>query len=295
MTHGGRPLLVVALVAVVAAAGCSSSSTTATSSQVPGGEYVGQGQNIQRIVFDVKGRVVGGLHGTYTVSCASSGGSSYQLQTFVDPNPVIVRDDGTFADTYRFNVNGAAATLTVDGTVNGTTATGHLQFAEPYCGTPRDGWAAALPGHALPPVPAFTAPATDGCSPQPCSVLGDVDLRIEAVRIVTKADDPNARGIDVEFSVTNGSSRPVSVSDGNMRLTPQGGSALYSSYAEFVDASGQPVGCLHGTVPLLPPGGGVTQQHACFLPPADEIGQPLTLTWMLTGSGTTTVEIGTAR
>ena len=294
MSHGGRLLLAAA--GLAAMCGCSSSSTvSASSSGTFTGEYSGHGQNIQRIVFDVDGRTVTGLHGTYAVSCASSGGSSYQLQTFTDPDRVTVGADGRFADAYRFDVNGAQATLTVDGNLSGRAATGHLQFAEPYCATPRDGWSAALPGQALPPVPAFSAPATNGCSPQPCSVLGGVELRIDAVRLVTKADDPSVHGVDVVFSVDNGSARPVSVSDANLKLTPQGGAALYSSYAAFVDASGQQVGCLHGNVPLLPPGGSETQQHACFLPPADQVGQPLTLGWNVVGNGSATVDVGVAR
>jgi len=287
--------LLIALL-VASSGGCTSTTVRASSSGVVRGEYAGEGQNIQRIAFDVDGRTVSKLHGTYAVSCASGGGSSYQLQTFTDPESMGIDSGGRFTGNYRFTVNGGAqATLTVDGSVSGSTATGHLQFTEPYCGTPLDGWSAATSGHVLPPVPTFSAPSSSACRPQPCSVLGGVGLQIEAVRVVMKTGEPDTRGIDVQFSVDNSSARPVSVSDRNMTLTPQGGAALYSSYADFVDASGQPVGCLHGNVPLLPPGGSETEQHACFLPPADQIGQPLTLTWQLAGSGRATVDIGTAR
>jgi hypothetical protein len=272
------------------------SSSTGPRAGVRSGEYAGSGQNIQRILFDVHDHVLGKLHGTYAVSCASSGGSSYQLQTFDDPDPVNVAADGTFADSYGFSISGGArATLTVEGRVTGGTATGHLQLAEPYCGTPRDGWSAALAGQALPPVPAYTPPNASACTPQPCSVLGGVSLRITGVHVVAEAADTGTHGIDVTFDVVNGSGKPVSVSDANMTLTPQGGQPAYSSYAAFVDGSGQQVSCLRGNVPLLPPGGTETSQHACFLPPADQSGQPLTLTWHLTGSGSANVAIGTAQ
>jgi len=287
--------VVVAVVVATSSGSGSPSGPAGPAGGVRGGEYVGKGQNIQRITFDVSGNVVGKLHGTYAVSCASAGGSSYQLQTFDDPDPLSIRADGTFNDTYAFATGGGAhATLTVDGRITGAGATGHLQLAEPYCGTPREGWSAALAGQALPPVPAFTPPDTTGCSPQPCGVLGGVSLRITGVRVVSKADDPSTRGIDVEFDVVNGSSSPVSVSDGNMTLTPQGGQPARSSYAAFVDANGGQVPCLHGNVPLLPPGGGEGSQHACFLPPADALGQPLTLTWQVTGHGSADIPLGTA-
>ena len=302
MPAGGAAavVVVVTVVAVTALGGGSSPSgpaRQASSSGSGNGEYVGKGQNIQQIAFTIRsGRTVSELHGTFAVSCASSGGSSYQLQTFTDPDNVAVGDDGRFADRYDINApGGIKATLTVDGTVTGTTATGHLQFAEPYCGTPLDGWAAAAPGQALPPVPGYSAPASTGCTPQPCSVLGGVELTIESVRVVTRADDPNTRGIDVTFSAQNGSSAPVSVSDANFTLTPQGGAALYSSYAAFVDSSAQQVGCLHGNAPLIPAGQSEAHQHACFLPPADLIGQPLTLGWHLSGSGSASVAIGPAQ
>lgn len=294
--------MVVVVVAVVAltSGGSSPSSTSSTSPDsaagVRSGEYAGTGQNIQHIAFTVdgSGHTVSELHGTFAVSCASSGGSSYQLQTFTDPNRINM-SGGTFSDQYKFaTAGGPQATLTVNGTISGATATGHLQFAEPYCGTPLDGWSAAMPGHTLPPVPQYSAPDSTACSPQPCSVLGGVVLHIDAVRVVTEADGSNARGIDVGFSVRNGSSEPVSVSDANFALTPQGGTKLYSSYAGFVDSGGQQVGCLHGNVPLLAPGQSETQQHACFLPPADQIGQPLTLSWDLVGSGSASLAIGTA-
>ena len=289
-----------ALAMLVAAAGCTSSHSASrvSSGAVGDGEYTGHGQNIQQIAFTVRdsGHTMSELHGTFAVACASSGGSSYQTQTFADPDHVAIDGSGNFADHYEINATGGIkAMLTVDGHVSGTTATGHLQFAEPYCGTPLDGWAAAAPGQALPPVPTFSAPDSAACTPQPCSILGKVVLQIEAVHVVTKADDPNTHGVDVEFGVLNSSSAPVSVSDANFRLTPQGGTALYSSYAGFVDSAGQQVGCLHGNAPLLPAGGSETQQHACFLPPADLLGRPLTLTWQLTGSGSATVQIGSAQ
>jgi len=295
MTHGGRAFLLLAVFAF--GAGCSSSgSTDSPTVGAPSGTYVGHGQNIQRISFTVDGQSVTGLRGTYAVSCASTSGSSYQTQTFVDPDRIAIGVNGAFSDSYRFAVSGGAqATLTVEGTVTGGAATGHLQFAEPSCGTPRDGWAAAVSGQALPPVPSFTPADTTGCAPQPCSTLGGVVLHVDAVHVISKAGDPNTKGLDVEFSVANGSSKPVSVSDGNMRLVPQSGPPLYSSYAEWVDASGQQVGCLHGNVPLLPPNGSETAQHACFQPPADQIGQPFTLRWELTGSGTATFAIGAAQ
>ena len=149
----------IVVVAVVAAtSGGSSTHSTGPVAGVRGGEYAGQGQNIQRITFSIDGETLSGLHGTFAVACASTGGSSYHLQTFVDPDRVRVGSDGTFADIYRFTVNGGAqARLTVSGSVSDGTATGHLQFAEPYCGTPLDGWAAALPGRGLPPTPGFTS------------------------------------------------------------------------------------------------------------------------------------------
>ncbi len=290
-------IVVVAVVASTSGGSSPSSTSQHPAAGVRSGEYAGQGQNIQHIGFTVdgSGRTVGELHGTFAVSCASSGGSSYQLQTFTDPNRIAI-SGGAFSDKYEFaTTGGPQATLTVSGTMNGATATGHLQFAEPYCGTPLDGWSAATPGHALPPVPQYSAPDSTACSPQPCSVLGGVVLHIDAVRVVTKDDGSNARGIDVGFSVRNGSSEPVSVSDANFTLTPQGGTKLYSSYAGFVDSTGQQVGCLHGNVPLLPPGQSETRQHACFLRPPDQIGQPLTLTWHLVGSGSADLVIGTAQ
>lgn len=287
---------VAVVVGAVAVAKSGGSPSGSPASGVAGGEYVGKGQNIQRISFDVDGHVVGTLHGTYAVSCASSSGSSYQLQTFDDPDPIQIGADGTFTDTYAFTIGGGGhATLTVDGRITGAGATGHLQLAAPYCGTPRDGWAAALSGQALPPVPAYTPPDSTGCSPQPCSVLGGVTLTIASVHVVAEANDPNTRGIDVEFSVANASSAPISVSDANMTLTPQGSRTLYSSYAAFVDGSGQQVPCLHGNVPVLPPGGSETSQHACFLPSPDALAQPLTLTWHLLGSGSADLALGTAQ
>lgn len=286
------------VVAVVASGGGGSSSPSGTPANASSGDYVGKGQNIQRIAFTLRGsgRTVSGLHGTFAVSCASSGGSSYQMQTFTDPDAIAMGADGTFADHYEINApGGIRATLTVDGSVTGRTATGHLQFAEPYCGTPLDGWSAAASGQALPPVPGYTPPNASACTPQPCSVLGGVKLAVEAVRIVTEAGDPNTRGIDIVFTADNGSSAPASVSDGNFALTPQGGTALRSSYAGFVDSSGQQVGCLRGNVPLLAPGQSEAHQHACFLPPADLAGQPLTLYWQVTGRGSATLPIGPAR
>jgi hypothetical protein len=289
-------VVLITVVAVVASnSGGSSPASSTASSGARSGEYAGQGQNIQHLAFTVADGHVSQLHGTFSVSCASGAGSSYQLQTFSDPDHLAIGADGRFSDRYRFSSSGGAkATLTVDGVVSGAAATGHLQFAEPYCGTPLDGWSAALPGEALPPVPQFHPPDSTTCSPQPCSTLGGVVLHIDAVRLVTKSDDPSAHGIDVEFHVTNGSSQSISVSDANFTLSPQGGAPLYSSYAGFADSAGQPVGCLRGNSPLVPAGQASGIQQACFLPPADQAGQPLTLNWKLVGSGSASVPIGAA-
>jgi hypothetical protein len=157
---GGAAVAVVAVVVVAVVVSGSDSSPSSPSTHpntnsntsyrqgTSGGTYTGQGQNIQRLTFTVDpAGTVTNFHGTYAVSCASTGGSSYQLQTFVDPDPMKVGPDGRFSDNYQFAVGtGAHATLTVDGTINGTTATGHLQFAEPYCGTPLDAWSAGRAG-----------------------------------------------------------------------------------------------------------------------------------------------------
>src|SRR5437764_12606194 len=83
---GALVVVVVVVVAVVASGGGGSSSSTSSSgapADTSNGEYVGKGQNIQQIAFTLRGsgRTVSELHGTFAVSCASSGGSSYRLQT----------------------------------------------------------------------------------------------------------------------------------------------------------------------------------------------------------------------
>ncbi len=280
--------LAAASVAVLTLTGCSgggSGSSVVSSSMT--GAYAGHGAYINPIDFTVSNGVVTGVHGMVTLNCTIGDRMGSEQSEFSDAHTIRVGSGAAFSDAYPYKIGNGQWTLHVNGQLysNGS-ATGYLSVQGVGCSTSTNGWAAARSGVALPAIPTQppSSPAA-ACSPQPCQNQSGVTLSVQGAASVSESDDPSAKGVDVTFSVANGSTGGVTIENTfqNFRLQFGNGDIVDHSWAQFTDANGQAVPCLRGDPVEVGVGQQVTNQHICFLLPHDETGQQMSFIWGYAG------------
>jgi len=277
----------IGLVSACNGGGSSGSPASAGSKAgAKSGAYAGHGSYINPIDFTVSNGTVSGVHGMVSVNCVSAPSTNIVDSQFVDPDSIRVDGQGDFSDDYHYTVGQGAWTLHVNGRLYGDgSASGYLYVRGVGCYTPTDGWAAAVEGVGLPPIPTAAPSPAASCSPQPCATENGVTVSTQGAIAVTKNDDPSTKGVDVTFSVVNNSSTGVGIinTSYNFLLKFGNGDVAEHSWDHFVDANGQDVPCLSGpdAVNVLA-GQQLAGQHLCFVLPHDETGQQMTFVWNLT-------------
>ena len=284
--------LLMATVVASLIAGCS--TTTSGGASAVGGVQAGSacqkysGFNNGAgftISFTACGAGIEGLTGAGTISCGLNG---FSLDSFTVDSTIAVGADGSFtSDVTVAKTSLGTATRSFTGKLDGSGhASGTYRYNNPGACSSGDN---PVPWTATAANASATSPsAAAACSPQPCGTSGGVTVQVTGLSILQNpgpvreppSDSPQV--VEVTFTVTNGSSNPLSVETSPLALygIEPGTEATVRDTEYDGSAALLPDGSNCGSGPVdLQPGAHSGTLNDCFVLTQTQRSEPLKFLW----------------